>query len=155
MAEYPSYPSTLYWDPAGGTSWVKIGQTQDLDGPSTSRNSIEASHRDIDSGSFFKTFFPGMADGGEVSFPIVFDPSLVPHGGSGGTSLYESMTVGPCIKPKFKLDYNICAGGGTFYWIFDGFVTRFSPNAPVEGVHTADVAAKVDGRPVPYYSVGP
>ncbi len=148
MTEYPSYPATLYWDPAGGTSWTKIAQTQDFEGPGISRNATEVMHRDR--GSFYMRFIPGMVDGGEFTTTLVFDPSEVPHGGSGGTSLFESIDQGPCTIPAFKYDYGLCTG--TLYWIFDGFVSSYTPAGPVEGVHTVEVTIKVDGEPTVYYT---
>jgi len=141
--ENPSYPATLYWDPSGGTSWTKIAQTQDIEGPSASRNGEEIMHRDR--GSFFMRYIPGMVDGGELSVTLVWSRTEVPHSGSGGTGLFESMDQGPCTIPQFKFDFGLCSG--TAYYLFDGFVQDYSPAAPVEGAHTADVTIKVDGKP--------
>ncbi len=150
MTEHPSFPATLNWDPAGGTSWAKIAQTQDIGGPSMSRNMEEVSHRDMS--DFFMTYIPGMVDGGELSFPLVFDPAFTPHGGSGGTSLFESMSQSPCTIPAWKLDMGLCNGAGTAYWLFDASVSGFNPSAPVQGAHTAEITVKVTGAPTFNYT---
>jgi len=155
MTEFPSFPATVYWDPAGNggsPAWIKIGQTQDLSGPSVSRNSEEVSHRDQT--DFIMTYFPGMVDPGEFSFPIVFDPGLTPHGGDGGTSLFESMSVGPCTIPDWKIDMGLCTGSGTAYYLFGGFVTGWNPMTPVQGALTAEVTVKLTNTISFNYSTG-
>lgn len=150
MTEFPSYPATLYFDPTGkrgGTgaySWTKVGQTGDIEGPGISRESIEVMHRDLT----YKRYFPGLADGGEVSFSIVWDPNGDNTHGTGGSGMLPSLKTGPCTIPGWKLDLGLCSGTG--YWIFDGFVTDFTPSAPVEGHHSVEITVKVDGEPVLY-----
>ena len=145
MTEHPSYPATIYWDNAGGTSWTKIAQTQDFEGPTISRNMEEIMHRDR--GSFYMRYIPGMTDGGEYSTTLVFDPTDSEH-----TDLIANLDSGPCTVPAWKLDLGLCSGEGTAYWLFDGFVSEFSPNSPVEGVHTADITVKIDGEPTFNYA---
>ncbi len=148
MSEFPGFPASISWDITGGTAWAEIGQTQDLTGPSISAGAEEVSHR----GSIWSKFIKGMVDPGEVTFPVVYDASDEQHGGSGGSSLIDSIDDGPCTVPKFKLDYGLCEG--TAYWIFDGFVTGFTPTLPLQGADTAELTIKVTGKPTFYYTGG-
>ena len=143
MTHHPSFGSVLQWDPAGGTAWSAAGQVKDISGPSISRGTIDVT--DHDSSSGYREFLGGLADGGDLSFTLGWDPSDADHQQGAGTGLIGDVEQETCTLPTWKLTVNTCSG--TYYWTFDGFVTAFSPSTPVEGELTADVTVKITGKP--------
>jgi hypothetical protein len=127
----------------GGTSYSAVGQVKDISGPNISRGTIDVT--DHDSADGYREFLPGLADGGEVSFTIGWDPNEAIHQQIGGTGLLGDFEEDGCNMPAWQLELNTCTG--TAIWTFDGFLTGFSPGAPVEGELTADVGVKVNGKP--------
>lgn len=151
MARNPSFPVTIAVDWAGGTGYVNVGQVRDVEGPNIERNVIDIP-ADHDQTNNFLNFFAGMANAGEVTFPINLDFNGAlgsAHIGAAGTGLLGS----------FDQDYNcttfpawryrntgICAG--TADWTFDGFVTGFEyAGGAVEGSVEATITIKVNGKP--------
>tara|TARA_R110002020_G_scaffold451901_1_gene666117 strand:- start:9429 stop:9848 length:420 start_codon:yes stop_codon:yes gene_type:complete len=62
-----------------------------LDGPSSSRESIESSHLGtVDNMTFFAA---SLADNGEVSLTVEFDPDIVWPFGTGTVQLTEEITI--------------------------------------------------------------
>jgi hypothetical protein len=149
MTRHPTFGAVLSVDWAGGTSYTKIGQVGDIDGPNKSRNEIEVPG-DHDLTDNHLKYFAGLSDGGELTFALNLDPNSNQHVGSAGTGLLGS----------FKDQYNGTQlpaweyraegmQGGTATWTFDGFVTGFEPSmGQVEGSMMADVTVKVSGVPV-------
>lgn len=140
MTDHPSHGTIVKWDPAGGTTYVAIGQVQDISVPNISRGTIDTSTHDTDA----RTFLPGLTDSGDFSFSLVFDPANTAHSGGGGTGILGDFDRAGCIIPAWEVTLNVCSG--TAVWTFDGFPTGFSGAAPVEGALTVDVAVKVTGR---------
>lgn len=141
MTHHPSHGSILEWDPAGGTSYVAIGQVQDISFPNITRGTIDTSTHDID----YRTYMPGLSDGGDLSFTISLDPANSAHVGGGGTGLLGDFDRAGCTIPAWELTLNVCSG--TAVWTFDGFPTGFSGSVGVEGELTADITVKVTGVP--------
>lgn len=149
MTHQPSFPASLQWDPSGGTSWVAaFEQVGDIERFAPARNSEEVTDRSQT--DYFMDYIPGMVDPGEFNFVYNDDPNYVAYGGSAGTSLYESMSLGPCTIPKWKYDLGLCLG--TAYWIFDGFVIELPQEAPLEGVHNGEATVKLRGHPTYYWT---
>ena len=143
MTHHPSFGSVLQWDPAGGTAWSAVGQVKDASGPSISRGTVDVSTQDSTSG--YREFLPGLADGGDVSFALGWDPTDADHQQGAGTGLIGNFVNDGCTMAAWKWTVNTCSG--TYYWTFDGFLTGFSPSVPMEGELTADVSVKVSGVP--------
>lgn len=147
MTEHATFGASLSVDFAGGTAYADIGQVGDIGGPNISRNSIEvpATHDQTDN---YKAFFPGVADGGEVTFALNLDPSDSVHVGASGTGLLGSVeSTDQCTLPAWQYQApGMC--GGTATWTFDGFVTAFNTDiGAVEGSMKADLTVKVSGKP--------
>ena len=148
MTRHPSFNASLGFDPAGGTAYTDIAQVGDISGPNISRESIEVPV-DHDMPDNYKQFFPGVADGGEVTFALNLDVQDTDHVGASGTGLLGSFeeTHDDCELPAWQFQCP-AACGGTATWTFDGFVTGMDFNmGAVEGSMTADLTIKISGKP--------
>lgn len=147
MTRSPTFGAALSVDWAGGTSYADIGQVGDIGGPNISRASIEVPV-DHDMTDNYKEFFPGVADGGEVTFALNLDPSDSAHVGASGTGLLGSFEdTEQCTLPAWQFQApGMC--GGTATWTFDGFVTAMNNDmGAVEGSMQADLTIKISGKP--------
>lgn len=147
MTRHPTFGASLGVDYAGGTSYVDIGQVADIGGPNISRGSIEAPV-DHDQTNNYKEFFPGVADGGEITFALNLDPSNSTHIGAQGTGLLGSFEdTEQCTLPTWEYQApGMC--GGTATWTFEGFVTGMDNDmGAVEGSMKADLTIKITGKP--------
>jgi predicted secreted protein len=99
-----------------------------------SLDTVETSYHGSASG--WRTFVPGLIDGGEVTLDLLFDPSEATQMNS--TGLLSELT-GRSVE-GFKV---IWPDASTFS--FDGLVTRFEPGAPFEGALTGSATIKVTG----------
>jgi len=147
MARHPTFGASLAVDYAGGTSYGDIAQVGDISGPNISRESIEVP-ADHDQANNYKTFFPGIADGGEVTFALNLDPSNGTHVGASGTGLLGSLEdTDACNLHAWRFTAgDLC--GGTAIWTFDGFVTGFNTEmGAVQGSMTAELTIKISGKP--------
>jgi len=144
MTEHPNFGAALAVDWAGGTSYVAIGQVRDIDGPSISRDSIDVSSQDSTNG--WREFLPGLADAGEWSFDVLFDPTSTMHAGGEGTGMLGDFNNDGCTLAAWQLTLKIC--GGTAIWTADGFLTGFTQHVAFEDALKADVTVKISGKPV-------
>lgn len=97
---------------------ISIGQIA-----SNERVAIETSHMGT---TDWHTFLPGkLVDGGELQFQIAFAPAAVP----------------PITGPAETI--TIAYPGGTY--VGSGFVTNYTPTAPLEERMTADITIKWTG----------
>ena len=142
MTHHPSFSSILKWDPAGGTAYSAVGQVKDTS-ISISRGTVDVT--DHDSASGYREYLPGVADAGDLSFTIGFDPTDADHIQGAGTGLMGDLEQDGCTMAAWEWQLNSCSG--THKLTFDGFVSGFTITAPVEGENTADVTVKVTGKP--------
>ena len=138
MGHSPSFGAALAWDPAGAAAYTAIGQVKDISGPSIARGTVDVSDHDSPSG--FRQFMGGLVDGGEVTFVIGYDKANAQH-----AALITNFTSTTCTLTTWQLTLNVCSGSAV--WTWSGFVTGFTPGAPVEGENTAEVGVKVSGKP--------
>jgi hypothetical protein len=146
MTHHPSFGTQLNFDPAGGTAYVAIGQVRDFSGPNISRGNIDVT--DHDSANGYREFLPGLADGGEITFQLGWDPNSAKHMQGVGTGIVGDFESGDCLADISAWQIVIVHCAGTATWTFDGFMTGFSPSYPVEGQLVADCGVKVTGKPV-------
>lgn len=119
-------------DPLGGGSFAAIAELRDISGPALSRNPIETTnHNDQD-----ESYVVGIRRHGEVTFTIGYIPTETSHDDSSG--LIDSWQDGD--RDVFRITYP----DGTA-WVFSGFITNFSVNAPVDDGLTADVSIRTTG----------
>ena len=141
MAEYAGYRTKLEINLA--SVWTVVAQIRDLDGPAIESDQIEVSHRGqggtIDR---FRKYVAGLADGGEVSFDIVFDPDHASHDPVVTGSLYNLVETGEVNE--FRITF---PGAGTDITTvnFDAFVSNFEIGSPLEDGLTADITLKITG----------
>ena len=143
MTHHPSFGTIVKWDPAGGTSYVAIGQVKDIEGPGLSRGDVDVTTQDSTSG--YKEYLPGNPDGGELTFAISLDPNNTAHVGAAGTGLVNDFTRNGCTMPAWEITLQSC--GSNAVWTFDGYPKTFTPTYAVEGELESAIAVKVTGVP--------
>ena len=134
MPKYSGYDAQLGVDDGAG-GYTTVAQVRDISGPGLGTDTIETSDRD---GSGWKEFLGGLADGGEVTFDVLYDPTGATHNATTGL---VGMLASKAVK-SWQL-----ALPGSVNWTFDGLVTGFDPKAPLNDALTADVTIKVSGQP--------
>lgn len=138
MAKYAGHDVTFAWDPAGGTAYATIAQIVDLSGPGLARNAIDTTTRD-NATAFWRTFVKGFKDAGEMTFNVLFDPSLASHSSAAGLlSDYNDDST----EASFRVTFPDAA-----VWTFGGFLTDFSITAPLDDNLGGDITVKISGQP--------
>ena len=132
MAQQAAFGTQFQID--NGGSYTTVAYVRDISGPSFSMDTVETSSHGSSGG--WRTFVPGLIDGGEVSLDLLFDPSEATHMNS--TGLLSELT-GRTIE-GFKI---IWPDSITF--TFNGLVTGFEPGAPFEDALTGSATIKVTG----------
>ncbi len=119
-------------------SYTNLTNLKDISGPDVNAEQIDVTTHD--SADFFAEFVTGIADGGEVSFDVVFDPTSAAH-----ELMYNDVAARQLHN--FKL---ILPGGGASVGniAFAGVFTKMSFGAPVKDGLMASVTIKVSGKPV-------
>lgn len=107
-----------------------FAQILSVDGPTLSREAVETTHSTTSTG---KTFIPSAFwDPGEITVEINFDADATPP----ISAVAETVTV----------TYPIPTGSTTgATWSASGFMTAFSPSAPIEDRMTATATIKLSG----------
>lgn len=97
----------------------------DITPPGVSRESIDTTHTTTANGDM--TFMPSdIRDNGELEVELNFDESAVP----------------PVDQPAESVVINWASGAS---WAFTGFLTNYSPAAPIDDRMTATATVKVSG----------
>ena len=132
MGQQAAFGTLLQIDNSG--VYTTIAFVQDISGPGISMDVIETtSHEQADA---WRTFVPGLINGGEVSAKIAYDPGNATQGNATGvlSELTGRTTEGfKIIWPDEKT------------YTFDALVTGFEPSAPYDGLLGADISLKVTG----------
>ena len=127
--------STLF--AVGGDSsplaYTNLAEVTNVTPPSISRDAVDASH--MQSPNAWREFISGMKDGGEVSLELNFVP-----GGPAVTTIVALFAI------KQSMPCKITFPNGEM-WTFDGIVTGFEPEAPLDDKMVATVTFKVTGQP--------
>ncbi len=98
----------------------------DIDGPDWAREYLETSHQGTTGGH--KTWIGAdLADGGEFTFTVQFNPDTDVTGYGGGA---EEVTL---------------TWPSTATWVFDAIIGGYTPTAPLNQIMTANVTTKVSG----------
>lgn len=120
---------------ADSTSWTDVATLVDIPNvPQLKADDIDTSHM-LTPGQV-KTFDPGWADAGEVSFTVQYDKTQ-------NAALYALFR-----QPKgFRVLFPDAPGPSGSKWSFDGYINAFSNPVDREGIITTDIAIKVSGQP--------
>jgi len=113
---------------------VPITQMQDIDGPNLSTDTDEITNHS--SPGAVEEFIPTIKRTGEISFPLVFDPSNAGHVALGAAWSARS------LEP-FVMTY---PDGSS--WTFDAYVIGFGDGAPVAGHLAKAVTLRPSGEPI-------
>jgi predicted secreted protein len=143
MTEYTAYGTILAYGNSETPSeeFTELAQVKDISGPSMSRDTIDVTNHQSPFG--FAEFLAGLADGGEVTFTIEYDPEDPTHDQTTGLLKMMSETT----RRNWRLIFPVAATQAGEYvgYQFSALVIGFSPAAPVKGSLTADITLKVAG----------
>ena len=136
-----AYDTAMQIKRFGDSVFTTIARVEDLDGPSRSRDSIEATH--LRSPKQHKEFMAGLMDGGEVNFTIQFDPRDPSHDASTGieAAYYDRKNATFRILPPIP-------GTSTGYrwgYEFQGHITKMGQKYPMGDLVRQDVSIKLSG----------
>lgn len=130
--KYSSFGAVLNVDITA--TMTLIAGVRDISGPSAGLSTVDATAHD--SANRWREFVPGLLDGGEVSFEIVYDPGAATH-----TTLSGALTG--ATEESFEL---VLQDTSSTKYEFSGYVTGFETGNPVEGYLSANVTIKVSGE---------
>lgn len=140
MAKKAAYGTKLAIQRLQTGSYTDIANLGDITGPEINVETIDVTTHD--SADFFAEFLLSIADGGDVSFDLTFDPNLAAH-----ETLYNDVAARQ--KHNFYLKMpgwvSTVAGG---YIAFTGLFTKIGMALTVKGAMMAPVTIKVSGKPV-------
>ena len=140
MAKRAAYGSKLAIQRLQTGSYTDLANVGDISGPEISAETIDVTTHD--STDSFNEFLAGIADGGEVSFDLQFDPTSAAH-----ETLYNDVAARALHNFYLKAPGWVSTAGGG-YFSFAGLITKMSLGMPVKGSITAPVTIKVSGKPV-------
>lgn len=110
---------------------TQLGEITSISPPSEATDTIDATH--MQSTGRFREFIYGMSDGGDFSFEANYVP------GSSDEDLIMAARSDQQVV-QVEIEY---VNGTT--WRFDGIVTGFEPDVPVDDKMTVAVTLKVTG----------
>lgn len=124
---------------AGSEVFTTVAEVTNITGPALSLEMIEVTNHTSTSG--WKERIGGLLDAGEVGFEINFLPaSGTGHGYNQGLIT----DIANRTKRNFKI---VFPDTNSTTWQFAGFVTKFSPKAPVNAQLSATVSIQITGVP--------
>ena len=140
MAKKAAFGSKLAIQYAQTGSFTDVAGTGDFSGPEVSAETIDVTTHDSADG--FNEFLAGIADGGEVSLDLQFDPNSAAH-----ETLYNAV-AGRVLHNFYLKAPGWTSTGAGGYFSFAGLLTKVGMGLPVKGSITAPVTIKVSGKPV-------
>tara|TARA_Y100000361_G_scaffold37821_1_gene32377 strand:- start:12808 stop:13236 length:429 start_codon:yes stop_codon:yes gene_type:complete len=137
MAE-KAYGLTFSYQHGVDSTYDSLGSITDLSPPSVTKDTIEVtSHGD----SGIRKYIGGLVDFGEVSITVNYDPDDTAH--TNFRTLAETPNdVADATNTGFKITY---ADTGATVLTFNGIVTGFEQEAPIDGQLSATITIKVSG----------
>ncbi len=140
MAGIRARETEIYVYDDTSTTWVKMGNIGDIEGPEIEVETEETTAHDSPDG--WTEYVGTVIEGGEVSFEIRYRPSDAQHAWDGTLSwpgMLKSLNA-----HQFRIVFPDPAWANKALQ-FSAIVTGFKPKAEVKGVLTADVTLKVTG----------
>jgi len=133
MAKYSAFGTALT---KGAYPGVEVAQVTNISGPSLTLDTTDVTEHD---GTGWEEHIATILRSGTVTIDIVYDPNAATHKNASGGVLYDLVTRTSGI-------WNIVFPSNPVKYItFTGFVTGFTPSAPVDGALTASVTFKPTG----------
>jgi len=130
MTKYSAYGAALLME------GDEIAQVTNISGPSLSLDTIDVTTHD--QALAWEEHVASILRSGTVTVDIVYDPALADH-----VAILANMVGREAVG--FELQFPDAAYTS---YVFDAFVTGFTPAAPVEGALTASVNLKITGTPI-------
>jgi len=125
-------------DPVDSGTFVAVAEVKSINGPSQSRDAVEATH--LESDDDHTEYVPGVAEGGEVSLVLNFRPEHTSQGSTAG--LYKDFQEG--TFRNWKIAFPQFPGTPTLG--LAGFLTGWEPSIATKDLLTVAVKLKVSGR---------
>ena len=110
-----------------------------ISGPSYSQTAVDTTHHT--SASRFRTYVPGMSDGGELNFDIRYIPTKTSH----DATLGLVSLLGATDTTDFRLTFPDNGPSTNTRMDFKGIVTSFTPSADLDSSLDASVTVKITG----------
>jgi hypothetical protein len=129
MAKYAAFGTAFK------RSGATVGQVANISGPGLSLDTADATTHDSPGG--WEEVVPTILRSGEVTLEILFDPDNVTHQG-----LRTDMTSK--LLQAFSL---VFVDATPTTWSFNGYVTRYEPGNPHEGLSSLSCTIKISGQP--------
>jgi predicted secreted protein len=123
---------------SGKGTLLKIGEVKSIGGPSFSSDTNDVTSHS--SPGAWREFIASLIDPGDLSFDINFVPTNATHNASTGLLADFQNRV----RRNFKI---VFPDGGSTTWSFQGIITGFNMNAPIDDALTASVTIKITGQP--------
>lgn len=111
---------------------LDVGLIRDISGPGISFDTIDITNHDS---SGWREFMPGLGDGGQVTFTVVWDKTDAGQIGLTGILAESPPTEKACVLTQ--------SDGAS--WTFDAVLDGITANNPVDGEISADISLKVSG----------
>jgi hypothetical protein len=145
MAEYNSYGTLLYvgLDNASPETMSVVGQIQDVGGVNVTAAEIDTT---VHNGAGWTTRMPGIMSAGNVSLKVIFDPATPTLLHDGGTNaMWGLLTATSSTTAERVRFWEIRLAGTSKKFRFEGFVSSFQSQSPLQGTHTADITITPTG----------
>lgn len=114
-------------------TFTTIGEVIEITPPNPSRDSVETTH--TSNADRFRTFIPGMIDGGEMTAEINYVP---------GSTADDNLQTD--LNASSVKNYKVLFASGESI-IVPAFITGIEPGVPIDDRMTASVTFKVAGKP--------
>jgi hypothetical protein len=128
------YGTTFQYSLDGGNTYTSIAQCMELQPPDITINDVDITG--LLSPNQAKQFRPGLLDGGEVAFKLIFLASVL-------SALYNQLFNTLYWKEIYP---DGTTQGST--WVFQGYIKKFGGEIPVDNNIMCNVTIKVTGKPV-------
>ncbi|MPZ58437.1 MAG: hypothetical protein GEU91_18480 [Rhizobiales bacterium] len=116
------------------STFTDIAEVTSITPPSLARDAIDATH--MNSPDQWREFIGGLKDGGEVSIELNYVPGSA-------TSVLLIGEIAQAAERTYRITFT-----DTTTWVFDGIMTGFESEVPVDDKMTATATFKVTGEPV-------
>ncbi|HUT12399.1 MAG TPA: phage tail tube protein [Thermoguttaceae bacterium] len=111
---------------------VAYAGVKSISGPGVSVDMLDVSTHDAGTG--YRTFVPGLADGGELTVEAVFDDA--------NEAIVAAHLATPYNNSVLAIEITF---PGDIVWAFNAFISGYEPSAAVDGDCTATITLKVTG----------